>query len=591
MIGDIVEFLKSAKNCVDIIIKELEELKDLEEHKIKKINLFIEIIKELGLSVVNLEKAYEEYIPLEHKLKYLIIKELKFDLEDFTQSLREYRIWYKSIQNIIKPYSCIRFKCKTKWLCCGSNISNIIEPGELTQIIEPDISGANTKSVDIIDASIQLANILPSIMNKRLDESFHKIMEKLMIVIELEKDIFGTAININHPILRRAWMKLGPNDKLQNEVDQYKIEESLLVMLKEENHGIIVNEQKCRELISDFLEGLEKKAGNKPNGRISIDELNECVITDINANSVLGLLGLTTQPGCNLSREDHADEDTDDDVCEDDVCENDDCENDDCEDNSFETEYINISTEQILKVLAKFVSEQLSDLNRKNIIRKKSSSISLDNVDMVFSSEENQTQCTEQTVSDRVVLDSKKSLDLIDYNLSNVQSTPSKNSTESRERRSLIQSLKKKMSKKFDTECLIRLYRSDDLVFVSPEDNSGILVCDGYGSNWPYKTVYEFDIPDIANLKLIGGIKITCECSDQEWGGTGHVNIRYQIGDNKIIPAFFVDREKNTSGSFSHFIKLEELESHTHITFWLCCPPWSGWSATLKSIIIDLKSN
>ena len=45
MLSDIVNFLKSAKSCVDTIISELEEFKKLESNGMKKIDLFIEIIK------------------------------------------------------------------------------------------------------------------------------------------------------------------------------------------------------------------------------------------------------------------------------------------------------------------------------------------------------------------------------------------------------------------------------------------------------------------------------------------------------------------------------------------------------------------
>jgi hypothetical protein len=329
MIGDIIDFLKTAKGCVDIIIKELEELKDLESHGMKKIDLFIEIIKELGSSVVNLEKAYIDFIPLEHKLKYLIIKELKFDLEDFSDSLKEYKQWYLAVKNINQRIDISNFRCssfKKFWFCCGQNtdISNVSKPS------------------NIIDSVSQLVNTPPSTMNKQLDDSFHKIMDKLMVVIELEKDIFGTAINITHPVLRRAWMSLGPADKSENEVEQHKMEEALLAMLKDENGGIVVNENKCRELISDFLEGLERKAGNKPNGRISIEELNECIFIvtnseDYNTKSVLKMLGLETQPGCDL---------------------------DDDEQHFLEKESndnTNISTEQILLVLAKHVGHYLKN--------------------------------------------------------------------------------------------------------------------------------------------------------------------------------------------------------------------------------------
>jgi hypothetical protein len=489
MVGDIIDFLKTAKSCVDTIIKELEELKDLESHGMKKIDLFIEIIKELGSSVVNLEKAYIDFIPLEHKLKYLIIKELKFDLEDFSDSLKEYKQWYLAVKNInqIVDISSSKFSFKKFWFCCGSDISNVTNPS------------------NIIDGVTQLVNTPPSIMNKQLDESFHKVMVKLMIVIELEKDIFGTAINIIHPVLRRAWMSLGPADKSENEVEQHKIEEALLAMLKDENGGVVVNEIKCRELISNFLEGLEKKAGNKPNGRISIEELNECVLIstspeDNNNKSVLKMLGLESQPGCDL---------------------------DDTEENLLETvsdKFSSVSSEQILVLLAQHVSQYIK---RNDSVSTKSDKIQ-------------DTIC-------QVISPGKKQNNIINIPCSFVNT-----------------------------------------VFVSSTDSSGLLECEGYGSNWPYKILFDFIIPKL-DQKIYDQIEIKIECTDQGWGGTGHSNLRYQIGTSKILPAFFIDRNKNPLSIYTHIIKQDEIVPDNKVTFWLCSAPWTGWSATVKSVNIELK--
>ena len=138
---------------------------------------------------------------------------------------------------------------------------------------------------------------------------------------------------------------------------------------------------------------------------------------------------------------------------------------------------------------------------------------------------------------------------------------------------------------------LVRLVKLNNLIYVDLNDNSGLLVCDGYGSKWPYKIAFEFDTPEITNPKTFGGIVMTCECIDQGWGGTGHNNVRYQVGSNKIIPAFFIDYNKNPSSKYSYTIKPEEIdiETKTHITVWLCSAPWSGWSATMKSAAVDIK--
>lgn len=491
MVGDIIEFLKTAKSCVDTIIEELKELEKLESHGLKKIDLFTEIINALGSSVVNLEKAYMDNIPLEHKLKYLIVKELKFDLEEFAESLSEYNKWYKAvhtIKNISQTSKCSNIKKFWFYCGCGTDISNVSNP-------------------NIFDGIAVLASISPSTMNKQLDESFHKIMGKLIILIELEKDIFGTAINIIHPVLRRAWMSLGPADKCENEVEQHKIEEALLAMLKEENGGIVVNEKKCRELISDFLEGLEKKAGNIPNGRISIKELNVCEWNESNQEdkfkSVLKLLGLESQPGC---------------------------DNNDSDNNITNSSDFAISSKQILLLLAQNVAE---------LLKNNKSSSSKDLIESVH---------TEELIS----IESKK-----------LES----NSTEPKQNINIPCSFENK-------------------VLVNPTDNSGLLKCEGYGSDWPYKIAFNFIIPKI-DQKTYEHIEVKMECTDQGWGNTGQCNVRYQIGTGKIELAFFIDRTKTTH--YTHLIKKNEIVPGDQVTFWLCCAPWSGWSATLKSVNIEAK--
>jgi hypothetical protein len=120
---------------------------------------------------------------------------------------------------------------------------------------------------------------------------------------------------------------------------------------------------------------------------------------------------------------------------------------------------------------------------------------------------------------------------------------------------------------------------------VSSNDKDGILECEGYGSNWPYKVICEFEIPEklITSINSITG---TFVATDQGWGGTGHDNVRYRVGSNKISPAFFIDRDKNPSNTYTFTIKKDELNgltSQDKITFWLCSAPWGGWSAHLTS--------
>ncbi len=486
MLSDIVDFLKTAKSCVDTIINELEEFKKLESNGMKKIDLFIEIIKELGCSVSNLEKAFasNSEIPIEHRLKYLIIKELKFDLDDFVESIKEYKQWYilvikheKLPEDLIDISSNICTKC-TSWSCCYTCACKVSEPV-------------------LLNASLQLALTPPSQMNKQLDESFQKIMEKVRIVIELEKDIFGTAIKITHPILQKAWMSFGPSDKSKIEVEEHMLVEALLNRLKDECNGEVANESKCREIIYKFLQGLEIKAGNKPNGKISIDELNELVTTDSNSLTVLGMLGLEEQPGCSIE--------------------------------STSSFFNQLKPDDVLKILAKYVSEHMGQQNGEF------------NPGPIQASSPQIITSPESIKIDLKVIE--KSIDL-NLNLP---------------------------------------------IYVTSSSKDGILVCEGYGSHWPYKVICEFDLnePDSVNSVIA-----TFVAKDQGWGGTGHANIRYRVGSNKITPAIFIDRNSNPSNTYTYTIKKDELNgfvSGDKITFWLCSPPWGGWSAEVTHCEIVLN--
>jgi len=124
---------------------------------------------------------------------------------------------------------------------------------------------------------------------------------------------------------------------------------------------------------------------------------------------------------------------------------------------------------------------------------------------------------------------------------------------------------------------------------VTSSNKDGILECEGYGSNWPYKVICEFELP---NLELTNSITGTFVATDQGWGGTGHNNVRYRVGSNKISPAFFIDRDKNPSNTYTFTIKKEELNGlvdNNKITFWLCSAPWGGWSAHLTSCEIVIN--
>jgi ribosomal protein L31E len=124
---------------------------------------------------------------------------------------------------------------------------------------------------------------------------------------------------------------------------------------------------------------------------------------------------------------------------------------------------------------------------------------------------------------------------------------------------------------------------------VTSSDKEGILECEGYGSHWPYKVICEFELD---NINSVNSVTATFVAKDQGWGGTGHCNVRYRVGSSKISPAFFIDREKTPSNTYTYIIKKDELEGLTSsdkITFWLCSAPWGGWSAQVTQCDIVIN--
>jgi hypothetical protein len=80
--------------------------------------------------------------------------------------------------------------------------------------------------------------------------------------------------------------------------------------------------------------------------------------------------------------------------------------------------------------------------------------------------------------------------------------------------------------------------------------------------------------------------------SDQGWGGTGHVHVRYTINDNESLVAFFINRDIKKEGEkdiYKFTLYGKDIKENDKINIYLCCPPWSGWTAEVKTL--DVKIN
>ena len=111
--------------------------------------------------------------------------------------------------------------------------------------------------------------------------------------------------------------------------------------------------------------------------------------------------------------------------------------------------------------------------------------------------------------------------------------------------------------------------------------------CNGYGSDFPSSRICEFILPDLdtSNDYDSSYLNLDIKACDQGWGGTGHVQVRYQINDGECLHGFNVNRDNNITGEYNISIPLDQtLHSSDKIILYLLCPTWGGWCANVSRV-------
>ena len=111
--------------------------------------------------------------------------------------------------------------------------------------------------------------------------------------------------------------------------------------------------------------------------------------------------------------------------------------------------------------------------------------------------------------------------------------------------------------------------------------------CNGYGSDFPFISLCTFTLPELDMSRDYDSSYLTLDINagDQGWGGTGHVQVRYQINDGECLHGFNVNRDNNLTGEYNISIPLDQtLHSSDKINLYLLCPTWGGWSANVSGI-------
>jgi hypothetical protein len=239
--------LNNLRIGINEIIIQINALENINILKINDLPLHLDIIKCLQHSIENLLDVFIYKIYIQHELKLLLLNTLEIEVNNLNVTLKHCIEWYNNITNS----SC--FLCYI-----------IKEPA--------------------------------TVIEQKLNNSFQKIKPIIKDMIKLQEDILGSAIRIKHPILRKAWINIGGNQLNDNDISSNMLIQSLYIMLKEEENGIIKKEKYCRKMIEDFVNYVDTLAGTEPDSRITINELCEVKITSDNCGSVKGLLGIKKQP-------------------------------------------------------------------------------------------------------------------------------------------------------------------------------------------------------------------------------------------------------------------------------------------------------
>ena len=245
---DIVGSLGSVKQLIAAIITEVKAIKAIEQLNTTHVASYEEALVTLDKSITRLQSIYSYDFPVseQHALKLSVLSLLSKYLFSFTDALKQHHEWCN----------------KTQHGCCLARLC--------TLMCKP-----------------------PSKMQEKLEHEFNSCLAVMKDVSNIETEILGSAVRLKHPVLQKAWLFMGINDLNASEIPSNKLQETLFLMLKSEVGGEIKNKEYCFDLIKTFVTRLDGAFCSEPDGKLSINELNE---VQSELESVKSLLGFERQP-------------------------------------------------------------------------------------------------------------------------------------------------------------------------------------------------------------------------------------------------------------------------------------------------------
>lgn len=279
---DVIGTLKSVKECIDATLTQMQSLANLHELTLTKMPVYAQAMAGLEKTVDTLRSVFVSEIPDQHLVRFSQLSLLELELGAFNKTLDKCLNWHKSMI-YLGMFS------KT-----GVHADEETEASGVTPLVDVDsCAGFWTRWVHMR----RVFRVTPTLLEQEVDRAFEKISPLLQEAVVLQREILGSAVEIAHPVLRRAWMcARGENQLNDSNLTDLALTESLYVLLKKEEGGVIVREAFCKDVIANFVRYLDGLAGTAPDKLISLAEIKQFAVTEENSKNVKGLLGLKQQP-------------------------------------------------------------------------------------------------------------------------------------------------------------------------------------------------------------------------------------------------------------------------------------------------------
>lgn len=409
----------------------------------------------------------------------------------------------------------------------------------------------------------------PSTVHMRMKKYFKIIEDALPVVIDLNRTIFGSALRIKQPILRKAWMLAGDNQLNDSSLPINIVQDNLYMLLKLEIDENTINKKNKKEMykniISQIADDIDNRGATKGDGNISLAELND----------------LPDEVMENINEKEDYEEYEEYEEEEEDYVVNNEIEGCGCFGGNIKSNKIHIDNTPVSTNIQSCKSEDGESIMGDDCI--------------ILATD----------FFDRYKLYLKKKKQKQKQNKPNNTEEPNDvligiselfNEKES----DIEENIKVDVEIELLEDAIVK-YNTTQMVYPK-------CVTD-YGHDFKAKKISKIILkkPSEYNEKLndetsiLTNITFQMVVKDQGWGGTGQAHVRYQINNNKCVKAFTVcrDEKENPKNKYRFVINGYELnkslnnnkDKETEVSLWLYCPPWTGWMVEAKSITCEFNYN